>query len=304
MKRVAAVILLSAAAQAASAQGQQPQQPPQTVFRSSVQTVPLIATVTDKVDGRLVADLEQTDFEIYDNGKLQPITIFQKDIQPVTVMVTLDTSGSMTNSLELLKDAAEAFVIRLLPDDKARIMNFDDRIKTSPRFTSSRDELIRYIHEDIQYGNATHLWDAVDQSMTDLAPITGKRVVLLFTDGNDEGSHLASLDDCIKRAQSEEFMIYSVGLHSVLPAALGGTTKPDKGIRKLAEATGGGYFELTHAADLNATFTRVADELHRQYVLGFTPQSLDGKLHKLDLKVLKPGMIARARTSYLASPSR
>jgi len=302
MKRVAALFLLAATVQAAPRQDPPPQQP-QAVFRTSVQTVPVIATVIDKNDGRLVADLDQKDFQVFDDGKPQTINLFEKDIQPFSVMITLDTSGSMTNSLELLKEAAEAFVIRLLPDDQARIINFDDRIKPSPRFTNNRDELIRYIHEDIDYGNATRLWDAVDESMTAMANIKGKRVILLFTDGNDEGSRSSSLDDVIKRAQAEEFMVYSIGLHSVLPAYLGGTTKPDKGIRRLAEETGGGYFELTRAADLNQTFTRVADELHRQYVLGFTPQNLDGKLHKLDLKVLKPGLIARARKSYLATPN-
>jgi VWFA-related protein len=267
-------------------------------FRSSVQTVPLYATVVAKGDGRLVSDLEEKDFQIYDNGKLQTITNFEKAIQPVTVMVTLDTSGSMTMSLGLLKDAAEAFVIRLLPDDRARLINFDDKITMSPRFTGSRDDLIRYIHEDIQYGNATRLWDAVETSMTALSPIKERKVILLFTDGDDTGSRMASLDDVIKRAQSEEVMIYSVGLRSHI---LGTVTNPDKGIKKLAEETGGGYFLLSDAADLNATFTRVADELHRQYVLGFTPQALDGKLHKLELKVAKADMVARARTSYMAT---
>jgi Ca-activated chloride channel family protein len=293
MKRVLVAAAVWALALAAPTSGQQA-----PTFRSSVQTVPLYATVVAKADGRLVADLEEKDFQIYDNGKLQTITNFEKAIQPVTVMVTLDTSGSMTMSLGLLKDAAEAFVIRLLPEDKARLMNFDDKITLSPRFTSSRDDLIRYIHEDIQYGNATRLWDAVDASMTALTPIKERKVILLFTDGDDSGSRQAGLDDVIKRAQTEEVMIYSIGLRSHI---LGTITNPDKGIKRLAEETGGGYFLLTSAADLNATFTRVAEELHRQYVLGFTPQTLDGKLHKLELKVTQANMVARARTSYMAT---
>ena len=268
------------------------------IFKSSVQTVPIYATVFAKADNRLVPDLEEKDFQIYDNGKLQTITNFDRAVQPVTVMVTLDTSGSMTMSLELLKDAAEAFVIRLLPDDKARLMNFDDKIVFSPRFTSNRDDLIRYIHEDIQYGNATRLWDAVDASMTALRPVKDRKVILLFTDGDDMGSRDASLDGVIKRAQTEEVMIYSIGLRSQI---LGTVTNPDKGIKRLAEETGGGYFLLTRAADLNATFTRVAEELHRQYVLGFTPQLFDNKLHKLDVKVTQANMVARARTSYMAT---
>src|SRR5476651_946656 len=84
----------------------------------------------------------------------------------------------------------------------------------------------------------------------------------------------------------------------------GGQDKPDDGLPKIAAATGGGYFELTSTDDLNATFTRVADELHHQYALGFTPTKLDGKMHALDLKIAKEGLVARARKSYLATTPR
>ena len=284
-------------AAASHARGQDQQAP---MFKGGTQTVALYATVTDQ-SGRLVPDLEQKDFEVYDNGKLQPISLFKSDVQPVSVLLTLDTSGSMTMNLDLLKDAAEAFVIRLLPADRARITNFDDKIVTSPEFTSNRDDLIRYIHEDIGYGNGTRLWDAVDDSMSKLAAVQGRRVVLLFTDGDDEGSREATLDFVMKRAESEDFMIYSIGLESHV---LGITTHPDKGIKKLAEATGGGYFELKRADDLNTTFTRVADELHRQYVLGFTPAVFDGKLHTIDVRIKQAGMTARARKSYIAAKSQ
>jgi Ca-activated chloride channel family protein len=76
--------------------------------------------------------------------------------------------------------------------------------------------------------------------------------------------------------------------------------RPDEGLSKLAAESGGGYFELAKAEDLRATFRRVAEELHRQYALGFEPTKLDGKLHKLEVKVKKPGMTARARKSYVA----
>jgi VWFA-related protein len=102
----------------------------------------------------------------------------------------------------------------------------------------------------------------------------------------------------IKRAESEDFMVYCVGLTVNL---FGRAQKPDKGIRRLAETTGGGYFELSRTDDLNSTFTRVADELHRQYVLGFAPAVLDNKLHQVEVRVRQPGMTARARKSYLAS---
>jgi VWFA-related protein len=264
-------------------------------FRSSSQTVAIYATVTDQ-EGRLVPDLQQQHFEVFDNLQPRPITLFKSDIQPITVVVMLDTSGSMTMNLDLLKQAAERFVTRLLPADQARIGSFSEKIIISPTFTHDRDELIRILHNDIQFGNPTFLWDAIDESMTALSRETGRRVVLVFTDGEDERSQRRSFKDVLTRAQNEGYMIYAIGLESHF---LGRTTRPDRHLRELAEATGGGYFELTRTADLNATFTRVADELHRQYVLGIDAE-LDGTVHTLDVRVKVPGMTVRARKSYLA----
>ena len=81
-------------------------------------------------------------------------------------------------------------------------------------------------------------------------------------------------------------------------------SRPDSGLRKMADETGGGYFELTKTAELAPTFTRVAQELHSQYVLGFTPTTLDGKVHKLAVRMKQPGMTARARRSYLAAADK
>src|SRR5690606_1575853 len=194
---------------------------------------------------------------------------------------------------------AEQFVLRLLPDDRARVGSFSDKIRISPTFTGNRDDLVRYLHNDIQFGNPTFLWDAIDDSMSALAQQTGRRVVLVFTDGEDDRSQRRSFRDVLTRAQQENYMIDGVGLRHVF---MGRTTRPDRNLRRLATDTGGGYFELQRTDDLNATFTRVADELHRQYVLGFTPETLDGTAHKLEVRVKVPDMNVRARQSYLASP--
>ena len=268
-------------------------------FRSRVQTVAIYATVLDAA-GRLIPDLDKPDFEVFDDMKKQELTVFKTDVQPVSVVVMLDTSGSMTGSIELLKNAAETFVIRLLPTDKARIGSFSDKIALSSTFTSDRDELVRYLHEDIDFGNPTRLWDAVDVSMTALSHETNRRVVLIFTDGDDTDSR-TSLDDVLKRAQAEEYMVYAIGLHSHYGNT---TTRPDPGLKKIASETGGGYFELKTTDELNSTFSRVADELHRQYVLGFSPAVLDGQIHKLDVTVKRPGMTVRARKSYVAESGK
>ncbi len=272
----------------------------QGTFRAGVQTVPIYATVIDKT-GRLVADLTKQDFEVYDNGKKQDLSVFKSDVQPVSVVVMLDTSGSMTANLELLKSAAEKFVIRLLPDDRGRIGSFSDKIELSPEFTSDRDALVNYLHEDIDFGNPTRLWDAAYVSMDALASETNRRVVLLFTDGDDTDSRQHSFGDVLRRAQAQSYMVYGIGLRSHV---MGTTSRPDPGLKKLATETGGGYFELKTTDELNSTFSRVADELHRQYVLGFTPTVLDGKVHKLNVVVTRPGMAARARQSYVADKAQ
>jgi Ca-activated chloride channel homolog len=272
-------------------------------FKSGTQTVPLYVTVTDATR-RLVPELAQEDFEILDNGKPQSITLFDNEIRPITAVVMLDTSGSMTLALDLVKKASEQFVIRLLPDDRGRVGAFNDKIEFFPsdRFTGNRDELIGYLKE-LDFGYPTRLYDAVDQSIDKLEPIDGRRVVVVFTDGDDTASK-AGLGDVLDRARLLEVMVYAIGLESdYFNGVQRVRTRPDRGLKKLAEETGGGFFELKKTDELGATFTRVAQELHSQYVLGFSPEKLDGKVHKLDVRVKRAGMTARARKSYVAAPA-
>ena len=283
------------------AQQQQPlPQQPAPTFKSGTQVVSLFVTVAD-AQKRLVPGLTQEDFEVFDNEKAQPITYFDSSIRPITVVVMLDTSGSMTLSIELLKKAAEQFMIRLLPEDRAKVGAFNDKLQISSEFTNNRDQLITAA-KDLDFGNGTRLWDAVDFSLDELKGVEGRRVILVFTDGDDTDSRKAGLGGVIERARAEEVMIYAIGLESMYMGAPGRMvrTKPDKGLRKLADETGGGYFELEKSADLEPTFTRVAQELHSQYVIGFSPTLLDGRVHKLAVKMKQTGMTARARRSYLA----
>jgi len=274
----------------------------QPTFRASTQIVSLFATVTD-AQNRLVPELTKDDFTVLDNDKPQELLVFQSEIQPITVVVMLDTSGSMTGSIALLKAAAEQFVTRLLPDDKAAVGAFNDKIELSASFSNDRDGLITEIR-DLDFGNGTRLYDAINESLNQLHGIDGRRVVLVFTDGDDTSSKVGR-GTVMDRARAEEVMIYAIGLQSeYFDGARVVRTKPDSGLRRLADETGGGYFELKQTSDLGPTFTRVAQELHSQYVLGFEAQQLDGKVHKLTVKMKQVGMIARARRSYVASAAQ
>jgi len=305
----------------------------QTPFKSGASTVAVYTTVTDEI-GRLVPDLTRDDFEIYDNGKLQPITLFANETQPVAIVVMLDRSGSMKQSFNLVAAGAEELVRKLLPEDKARIGSFAARIQLDPeKFTSDKKELINILRTELQPDGPTPLWNATNVAMTALSHQENRKVVVLFTDGVDSPMNFRtnnlSVMDIVERAAREDMMVYTIGLETDMPyghrqapmsggrsggfgGGLGGfggggfsgrgkTQGPDPGLPKLAEETGGGYFELTRADDLRTTFGRVADELHHQYALGFAPAKLDGKTHKLEVKIKTRGMKVRARRSYVAA---
>jgi len=280
------------------------QDPQQRVFRGGVQTVPIYATVVDAT-GRLVPDLKQEDFAVLDNGKPTPITLFVAEVQPISVVLAIDTSGSMTLVIDdFVKQAAEAFVLRMLPADRGLIGAFDDKIRFGQQFTNKRDELLRYLRTDVQYGNGTRLWDALYESVGQLKEETSRKVVLVLSDGEDSGSRHSDGNDVLSRAQDDHVMVYAIGMHNRYRGGANGEwvmSRPDPFLRKLTGQTGGGNFEISKATELNSTFTRVADELHRQYLIGIAPSLLDGKLHKLDVRVKPPGMTARARQSYMAT---
>ncbi|CAN5591418.1 MAG: VWA domain-containing protein [Acidobacteria bacterium] len=295
-RKTAPLFALAAALLLVPLAAQEPQR-----FRTGTETVPLYVTVTDR-ERRLVPDLVMDDFEIYDNGQLQTITSFDNTPLPITVIVMLDTSGSMTLALDFVKEGAEQFVIRMLPEDVAMVGAFNDKIQFIPRdeFTSDRDFLIRSL-KDLDFGYPTRLYDAVDESIDKLHGVEGRKVVLVFTDGDDTASRGANARGMQEKARAEDVMIYAIGLENrYFNGQRTVLSRPDRGLRGLAEETGGGYFLLKRTDELNSTFTRVAQELRSQYVLGFTPQVRDGKVHKLDVRVKRPGATARARKSYVA----
>ena len=272
------------------------------LFRSTTDIVPLYVTVTDRND-RLVANLSQEDFEVYDDEVKQDIVLFLNEVQPITVVVMLDTSFSMAGKLKLLKAGAEQFLIRMLPADRGRVGAFNDKIQISPEFTGDRDYLINEL-QLLDFGNPTRLYDAIAASVNELLGIDGRRVVLVFTDGDDTSSQ-SGWKEVLEVARNEEVMIYAIGLRAeFFNGRRTVRSRPDRNLRQFAQETGGGYFELQENDELGSTFTRVAQELHSQYLIGFSPTELDGKVHELSVRVRNQNMTARARRSYIASAER
>ncbi len=331
MIRAGAVLAAAVLAGAALIAAQQ-QQPPQPGFTTTTRTVAVYATVTDSI-GRMIPDLTREDFAVEDNGKRQELTLFSNDPQPITAVMLLDRSGSMVPNYDLEVQSAEAFVRSMAIEDKARIGSFSTRVQVDPpEFTHDQDALLKILHNDLQGEGPTPLWNAVDIGIDDLLLETGRRVVLVFTDGVDEPMNFSgrnkSLKDVMKRAEERDIMVYAIGLAGSNgmqrptnpfgagfgPGGFGNRgmgaksgpplEKPDEGLPKIATATGGGYYEISSPRELPRTFARVADELHHQYALGFTPVALDGKLHALTVRTLKPQLTVHARRSYLATRER
>ena len=297
-----ALVPVLAAGMAGLALAAAPAAQDQPIFRASVRTVPVYSTAFD-ANGRLVPDLTQNDFSVFDNGKPAEIALFSSEPQPFTAVVMLDTSASMTANLKLLNRAAEQFLLRLLPVDRAQVGAFNDKIQLSGTFTNDRDELIAAL-DDLYFGNPTRLNDAIAASLDALQGVDGRRVVLVFTDGDDTASRIG-FGKVLERARDEEVMVYSIGLESeYFNGVRVVRSRPSRDLLKISEVTGGGYFELQKSVDLSPTFSRVATELRSQYLIAFTPSTLDGKVHKLEVRVNRPGMTVRARKSYLAASDR
>lgn len=260
----------------------------QTMFRTSVHTVvvyPLVASA----DGRLVTDLARDDFIVLDNGQPAEISVFSTDTQPMTAVLMLDTSASMEDRLVRVRDAALGFVNAMAPKDRLRIGSFGSEIALSPLLTADRTVLARVLREELWPGGSTPLWNALDAGMRSLADETGRRTVVVVTDGVDTSS--ATQAAVAQRAIGGLFMIYAIGLE--------GKGLSPKLVDLIAQ-TGGGHFDLRRQDDLGAAFTRLASELRHQYLVGFTPKSLDGRPHALQVSVNRPGMHVQAPRQFVA----
>jgi Ca-activated chloride channel homolog len=321
MRTTLPFVLLLLATRLAAEQAPVASQTPQGTFRSESRSVAVYVTVSDGT-GKLVPDLTQDDFEVYDNGKKQDITLFDSGLQPITVVLMLDRSGSMIQNFRLVRNAAEQFVGLLMPGDKARIGSFANRIQVDPRdFTASQRDLIEILRTQLQEPGPTPLWNAVNVGITSLLHQDGRRVVLVFTDGIDHpiGSNNISFRDVAKNAEEQDVMVFAIGLAGREGPPMGrrggvgagggfGTfglprddeQVVDKGLPRIAAMTGGGYYELKSPSNLGATFKAIADELHKQYALAFTPQKLDGKTHHLEVRIKRRDLVARARKTYVA----
>ena len=276
----------------------------QAVFRSGTDQVVLFATVRGS-DGRLIADLQQDAFEVFDDGVRAPIAVFSNAIQPITAVVLADTSGSMGMSEHpRLQAALRLFVRDLRPEDRLRIGSFGDEIALGFALTGDRAVLERTIAEELWIGGTSPVWRAIDAGMTSLEDEPGRTVVVVMTDGVDYSPGgtvgLPALPGGFgalrRRAEaSGRLLLYAIGF---------GDPKRGQQLRgdivDLVRVTGGGHVDLSPTRDLGQILVEVGEELRRQYIIGFAPRFRDGKTHPVKLRIAVDGATVRARSTYLA----
>jgi Ca-activated chloride channel family protein len=316
-----AMAALAAAAPAAMdvpAQNPPPQQPP--TFRAGTRTVMVPAVVTDE-SGAFVRDLTRSQFEVRDNGQVQDITFFDRQVMPIAAVMLIDGSASMLASLDDSIEAANEFILRMLPGDRLRLGSFSecDRFKLQPEFTGDRDALLGYLANEfnIRVGRRTCLWDAMGEAIAALAGTEGRRVLIVISDGVDTWS-FRSFEDVRVSASRRDVAVYFARL---VPLDRAGqivemtkgrdgtspgqrTPMPIDAFETLARDTGGQFIRLEEQWVSQTPFTEIALDLHSQYVLGFTPRVLDNKTHEIDVRVSQRGLKVRARKSFIASEDR
>ncbi len=300
---------------------------------TSLVTVPV--SVMDR-SGKFIPDLRRQDFRIFDNGVEQKIAYFATVDQPFTVALVLDTSRSTNFKLEEIHDAAISFVNQLSAQDRVMVISFDDQIDILSEPTSNRADLVKAIRR-ARTGGGTRLYDAVDLVIKKkLKAITGRKAVVLFTDGVDTTSYRSSYSSTIRDAQEADALIYPIAYNTAdggygpnlpsgggpvifgipLPRIPGGGIPGGGGgggstpgelrrgveyLRGLAYVSGGRFYRGDTLVGLSSSFSQVADELRRQYSIGYypSPPGRSGERRQIKVTMTQSGLAVRARDSYI-----
>jgi len=260
-------------------------------FTSATDVVPLYVTATSG-QGRFVTDLAARDFTVLEDGKARPISQFESGVQTVAISVLVDESPSAVDARSRTESAAREVVRNLRTGDLAAIGAFSQSVSFSPTLTGDSEELLKRVHALGPGAAGTALWDALDAGITAVDKASGRRVVMVLTDGDDNSSfrNAAQLREQIIRSG---VMLYVIGVAS-------SDGRPNPLLRELTRDTGGSYLELKPKDNVVKAISQMMDELHHQYLLGFSPTQLDGRVHKLAVRVSRKGVTVKSRTSYVA----
>lgn len=272
-------------------------------FNVSVETVTLDVVVVDK-KGRFVPGLKPESFEVLEDGVPQNVSFFTAQFTPVTTLLLLDSSSSIRSSLSAIQTAAYLFVQNLSEGDAALIGLFNSGVRFGPRFTDSIAEHLGILRTMKPEGK-TALYDGILAALQELAPVDGRKSLLLFTDGDDAGpanqGSQATAQDAVEKAKQSEVTIYTVGFTGWGPEGSESVNRPF--LTALAEATGGRAFFPGDVDAVKKSFAEVQQDLHRHYRLAYVPQQAvsDAAWRHIEVKVKgRAGLFVRTRQGYYA----
>ena len=266
--------------------------PGEVLFRASGRLVEVYATVTDS-RGRYVDDLSAEEFSIVEGDRSQAISAFENHTASVSVALLFDTTGSMEASLPALKSAALHLLDELRPDDSVAVYGFTERVAELQPFTTDKTAAKRAVLRTHASGS-TALYDALLRVNHDLAERSGKKVIIVFTDGNDNSSMLTA-DDVIQRAKTRGVPIYTIAEGEAL-----GDLQLLGQLDDISRSTGGIPFVIHRASEIGGVFQRVSEDLMHGYLLAFQPPASDDHAWhaiKVVLSTAK-GRQVRARAGY------
>ena len=280
-------------------------------------TIPV--SVFDR-NGLYIPNLSKDNFKIFEDGVEQEIEYFATTETAFTVVLLLDTSPSTEFKIDEIQEAAMAFVNQLQPQDKVMVIEFDANIHVLTEPTTDRNLIFKGIKK-ADFGGGTSLYDAVDYSLRKrLSKIAGRKAIVLFTDGVDTTSMKADYDSSLREAEEAEATIFPIyyntffdqgrqtgGIFSPFPTIIRGNTRQEYALgrqylKDLAESTGGRVFNADNSpGGLTRTFESIAEELRRQYSIGYIPdnQGTTGQRKQIKVRVNRPNLIIRARDSYI-----
>jgi Ca-activated chloride channel homolog len=304
VKRPVSAAMLALAPVLATGQGVPARQP---VFPSSVDTVHVTVTVQDR-EGRCVPDLRPDEFVVLEDGRPQPLALVARAVEPgndealvLDLGLLLDTSESMMKELKLSQEAAVRFLDAIPRARELFTIFFDEDIRISRYDSENQQGLFERIHATRSAGN-TALYDAIAVYISRIEGTSGRKVLVVFTDGEDSISR-TSFPEVIRLIRSSPVTIYPIGLLGGFPSGSSRGIQSRAVLQQLAEISGGQVFTPATSRDLAAIYQKILDELKAQYVLGYVPGNAlrDGRFRKLKVQVKREGLRVRHRTGYFAT---
>ena len=290
---------------------------------TSLITIPI--SVFDR-NGLYIPNLKQENFKIFEDGKEQEVAFLATTEQPFTVVLLIDVSPSTAFKINEIQDGAIAFVNQLKAQDSVMVIEFDQSVHVLSKPTNDREQLYKAIRK-ADFGDGTSLYDAVDDALRKkLSKIKGRKAIVLFTDGVDTTSDRSSYDSTLRQAEESDSLIFPIyfntffdnnrrnggGINIPFPGS-GGVLGPQgtssaayalgrKYLDDLSAVTGGRVFKAGSTnVDLTAAFEGIAEELRRQYNIGYYPSDTGqaGQRKQIKVRVDRPNLIVRARDSYI-----